>query len=180
MAGHGLNENTSSSADWFYVGHYGQLGPLTFDQMEELIRDGVVEQETYVWKNGMADWVVARQHLELRTLFSAQSTPPLPPPLPVRRTAPPVHTGSMIRGYDAWPVVGVPKSDRKRWIAGLLQLIIPGTGRMYLGYAAQGVIQFILFTPCGLGVGWLWSIIDGILILTGSVKLDGYGRLLED
>lgn len=73
----------------------------------------------------------------------------------------------------------LPKSDRSRVLAGVLQLIIPGTGRMYLGYAAQGVLQLFL-TPFGCGVGWLWSVIDGLIILTGGVKLDGYGRRLND
>jgi hypothetical protein len=50
---------------------------------------------------------------------------------------------------------------------------------MYLGYAAQGVIQFLLF-PCGLGVGWFWSVIDGIYILSGGLKMDGYGRRIDE
>ena len=49
---------------------------------------------------------------------------------------------------------------------------------MYLGYAAYGVLQLV-FTLC-FGIGYLWSIIDGIIILTGGIKLDGYGRQLPD
>ncbi|RYG37576.1 TM2 domain-containing protein [bacterium] len=69
------------------------------------------------------------------------------------------------------------KSDRSRALGGVLQLIIPGAGRIYLGYSAIGVLQLILW-PCG--VGWIWGFIDGIVILTGGVRMDGYGRHLTD
>ena len=69
-------------------------------------------------------------------------------------------------------------SERSRVLAGVLQLLIPGVGRIYLGYAAYGVMQLLL-VPCLL-VGWLWSVIDGIVILAGGVRLDGYGRHLGE
>lgn len=71
----------------------------------------------------------------------------------------------------------MPRSDKSRTTGGVLQLIVPGIGRIYLGYPAIGVLQLIL-TPCG--VGWLWSIIDGVIILAGGVRMDGYGRQLND
>lgn len=168
------------SAEWYYVGHYGELGPLTIEQMEELIRDGVIDRETFVWKQGMSEWQPAAGHVDLsfhfQTAALAPSMPP-PPPVPVRTMAPATpHPQWYGQG---WPIVEAPRSDRKRWIAGLLQLLIPGTGRMYLGYAAQGAVQLILF-PFGCGIGWLWSVIDGVYILVGGLKLDGYGRKLDD
>ncbi len=72
---------------------------------------------------------------------------------------------------------GIPKSDKSRVVGGLLN-ILPGFGRFYLGYAAHGVLQ--LFTVALCGIGFVWSIIDGIYILLGGVKYDGYGRLIED
>jgi TM2 domain-containing membrane protein YozV len=71
---------------------------------------------------------------------------------------------------------GIVRSDRSRAIAGLLQ-VIPGVGRMYLGYWAHGVLQLV-FTMCGIGLFWSW--IDGLIILAGGVKLDGYGRRLPE
>jgi TM2 domain-containing membrane protein YozV len=70
----------------------------------------------------------------------------------------------------------VLRSDKNRTTAAFLQ-IIPGVGRMYLGYGAYGALQFLLMF-CG-GVGVIWSIIDGIMILSGAVKHDGYGRSLD-
>jgi TM2 domain-containing membrane protein YozV len=72
-----------------------------------------------------------------------------------------------------YPVV---PSDKSRNVAGTLQLL-PGFGRMYLGYGALGAMQFALAFCMGVGFAWSW--IDGILILSGRVKLDGYGRTLE-
>lgn len=189
--------------EWFYIGHYGQLGPLSADQMSDLIRDGVIERETYVWRPGMADWVRAKNISDfdvLLTKFQPGAPPPPPiapsamPPTPqstmtANPTAPPFAefptaqaplaqnyvpvyptTGSP---YDAYPV-----SDKSKVVAGVLQIIFPGLGRMYMGYLAHGFIQFIL-TFC-LFLGYVWSVLDGVLILSGAVKLDGHGRRLRD
>ena len=43
-------------ADWYYIGHYGQLGPLTREQIDELIDGGVIARDTFVWSTGMAEW----------------------------------------------------------------------------------------------------------------------------
>jgi TM2 domain-containing membrane protein YozV len=64
-------------------------------------------------------------------------------------------------------------SDKNRVLAGVLNFI-PGFGRFYLGYSSIGLLQFML-TPC-FGIGWIWSIIDGVGILAGACPEDGYGR----
>jgi len=69
--------------------------------------------------------------------------------------------------------VGYSKS---RLAGGLLNIFIPGVGRMYLGYVGIGVAQLLLTLVFGIGA--LWSLIDGILILTGSVVCDGNGHPL--
>ena len=69
------------------------------------------------------------------------------------------------------------RSDRSRALAGVLQLIFPGIGRIYLGYSAIGVLQLVS-SLCFFG--YIWSIIDGIIILTGGVRIDGFGRPMGD
>jgi TM2 domain-containing membrane protein YozV len=180
-------------AEWYYIGHYGQLGPLTREQIDELVDGGVIERETYVWHSGMSDWKPAIQVDALKTLLQGTdfSTPPPPPmrnmpsapqaasPVAYQSPAPSTGTDFFPNPYASYqPVYATIPSDRNRLVAGLLQLLIPGVGRMYLGYAAHGTLQLILF-PC-LGVGWFWSVVDGILILSGGLKLDGYGRRLQD
>jgi hypothetical protein len=179
------------AAEWYYVGHYGQLGPLTLDQVSELAQDGVIGVDTYVWKQGMSDWRQAREVIELRGYLSSGITEAAPPPTPVVTPPPsrswqplgpmatPTRSEGFPLGHGAWPSVGIaaPLSDKNRTVAGLLNFL-PGFGRFYLGYAAHGALQ--LFTAMMCGIGFIWSIIDGIYILAGGVKFDGYGRRLED
>jgi TM2 domain-containing membrane protein YozV len=96
---------------------------------------------------------------------------------PVQSSSPSWAAINPVSGYQ--PVFAGIRSDRSRAAAGILQLILPGVGRMYLGYLAYGVLQLLL-TIMTCGLLWLWSFIDGIIILTGGVKLDGYGRQLPD
>ena len=189
--GNAMSAPLSPPAEWFYVGFYGQLGPLTQDQMEELVRDGVIERDTYVWKAGMDQWAVAGAVSPFSISFvakAAHTPPPVPtgtPPVfkphePSIPHLPPVATGTSLAymSYDqAFLDQSLPRSDKNRVVAGVLQILLPGVGRMYLGYGAIGVLQFLLW-PCF--AGWVWSVVDGIMILTGSMKLDGYGRRLPE
>jgi hypothetical protein len=196
----------SIAADWYYIGHYGQLGPLTLDQMEELVAGGVIDRDTYVWKQGLPDWMPAGKTPEISAMFMDVKTnvAPPPPPSPGARTAGPTDPYGAVAGMGqqtrpAAPNFGISdpfgapadltmsmtsmspygsqRSDRSRILAGILQLIIPGVGRIYLGFSAIGVLQLVL-SLCG--VGFIWSFIDGILILVGNVRMDGYGRQLGD
>ena len=180
--------DVSAPADWYYVGHYGQLGPLTLGQMIELAGDGVIGADTYVWRNGMADWAAAGAVPELREALGVvqpelvpPGAPTNPPPAPVQAYAPLVPhqpASHSLPAQTSWQYVQAhaPKSDKNRILAGVLN-IVPGIGRLYLGYAAHGIMQLFL-APCL--VGFIWSWIDGIFILAGGVKLDGYGQRLED
>lgn len=172
-------------AEWYYIGHYGQLGPLTREQIDELIDGGVISRETYVWREGMSDWVVAQFCSELTMSFASSTVNQTPPPSPTTRpAAPPSYSPGA--SYPSPPTTPIPqgytglstlKSDKNRVLGGILQLIVPGLGRIYLGYSAIGVLQLVL-SACGVGVIWAW--IDAIIILSGGVSLDGYGRQLND
>ncbi|HSI72686.1 MAG TPA: GYF domain-containing protein [Fimbriimonas sp.] len=174
--------------EWYYIGHYGQLGPLTKDQVDELIQGGVIVRETYVWRVGMTDWVPASAAGDLASSFRIMQ-PAGPPPPPIGQVQPSALPPSYGTDYATAPPVSIThtsyhprvssvKSDRSRTAAGILQLVVPGVGRIYMGYAAIGVLQLVL-TVCG-GIGWIWSVIDGIVILGGGVKMDGYGRQMND
>jgi len=168
--------------DWFYVGHYGQLGPLTFEQVEELARDGVITADTYVWSTGMDDWrpagdVKDLQH-RVQTVVNASEPPAFAraaSPAATAATVNPYHPTGALSPYGQWG--SLPVSDKSRVTAGLLNLI-PGVGRLYLGYLAHGVLQILLTLTCGVGI--IWSFIDALFILTGGLKTDGYGRVLKD
>jgi TM2 domain-containing membrane protein YozV len=80
-------------------------------------------------------------------------------------------------GVDAY---GRPLSDKSKLAAGLLQIFLGafGVGRFYLGYTTIGLLQ-ILVTWLTCGVGGIWPLIDGIMILVGQVP-DAQGRTLRD
>ena len=185
------NRTAVQAAEWFYIGHYGQLGPLTRDQIDELITGGVIAKDTYIWRTGMSDWLHADHVPELKNSFAVADPFTMPPPPPSNKpTVSPVAPPLSPQGFGSWKndalapkpantlAYGGIKSDRSRVLAGILNLILPGVGRIYLGHMAHGVLQLVLVL-CG-GVGWVWSFVDGIIILSGGVKYDGYGRVLTD
>jgi hypothetical protein len=192
----------SEFATWYYVGTFGQLGPLTKEQVEELIEGGVIEKSTFMWKPGMPDWIPASNIPDLDLCFRKIQPFQSPPPFsgsqstvaPPQGFSSPVFDGSFTppaanlarggigqpQGYNrSQSPYGMSRSDKSRTVAGILQILIPGAGRIYLGYAALGVIQLIL-SLMSCFILHVWSIVDGILILSGQVRIDGYGRSLDD
>ena len=72
--------------------------------------------------------------------------------------------------------------------AGLLAIFVGAFGvhNFYLGYNGKAVAQLLLtlvgWILCGLGpiVAVIWSFIEGIMILVGSIDKDAEGRPLKD
>lgn len=58
-----------------------QAGPYQTPQLQQLVQNGQLTQQTYVWKPGMANWDIAGNIQELSGLFSNMAPPP-PPPVP--------------------------------------------------------------------------------------------------
>jgi TM2 domain-containing membrane protein YozV len=99
------------------------------------------------------------------------STPGAPPPPP----------------GPAIPAAGAPVLKSKL-AAGLLGIFLGGLGihRFYLGYNTIAVAQLILgllgFVTCGITsiAAAIWGLIEGILILTGSINRDAQGNPLAE
>jgi TM2 domain-containing membrane protein YozV len=114
------------------------------------------------------------------------SVPPPPPPPPSPGYAgytqpglPPGAYGvSSQAPYGLHPVTGIPYSDKSKIVAGLLNILIPiGIGRFYIGDTKLGVLQLVVaIVTCGIGT--LWSLIDGIIILATDSK-DAQGYMLR-
>jgi TM2 domain-containing membrane protein YozV len=71
-------------------------------------------------------------------------------------------------------------SDKSKVIAGVLQIVLGafGAGRFYTGHIGLGIAQ-IAVTWLTCGVGGVWPLVDGILMLIGRVT-DAQGRPLRD
>jgi TM2 domain-containing membrane protein YozV len=92
-------------------------------------------------------------------------------------TAPPAVYAAAPYGVD--PLSGLPYSDKSKLAAGLLGIFFGGlgVGRFYTGHVGLGVAQ-LLVSLVTFGVGALWGLIDGIMMLAGNSR-DAQGRPLR-
>lgn len=79
---------------------------------------------------------------------------------------------------------GYPGTEQKsRLVAGLLGILLGGLGihRFYLGYTAIGILQIVV-TVLTFGLGALWGLIEGIMIIVGSssFRADARGVPLKE
>ncbi len=68
----------------YMVGVNGQqYGPCNWNQLQQMMQQGILTQQTYVWKQGMTQWQKAGEVQELTPLFQG-SAPQMPgvPPIP--------------------------------------------------------------------------------------------------
>ncbi|MFG1922495.1 NINE protein [Cryptosporangium sp. NPDC048952] len=116
---------------------------------------------------------------------------------------PPTYAGAAAYGID--PKSGRPFSEKSKLAAGLLQLLpgfflgLGGIGRLYAGHSVMGTAQLVTsllgwgsfwLAICGsflivpllfffvYAAGWLWFVIDGIVLMAGN-PTDGEGRPLR-
>ena len=69
----------------YMVGVNGQqAGPFDWNQLQQLVSQGQLTQQTYVWKQGKANWDFAGNVQELQPLFMNAAPPQMPgmPPMP--------------------------------------------------------------------------------------------------
>ena len=65
----------------YMVGINGQqFGPCDWNQLQQLVQQGLLTHQTYVWKQGMPQWQMAGEVMELTPLF--QGNAPQMPPMP--------------------------------------------------------------------------------------------------
>ena len=77
------------------------------------------------------------------------------------------------------------KKKKSKIAAGLLGIFLGGLGvhNFYLGYTGKAVAQLLIsILTCGIGAGisGIWGLIEGIMILTGSINVDANGVPLKD
>ncbi|MEU5264486.1 DUF1707 domain-containing protein [Amycolatopsis sp. NPDC021455] len=104
----------------------------------------------------------AQPTMQLPMYAPPVANPYAPPPTPY---APPM------------PYAPVPYSYRSKTVAGVLQIVLPfGVGRFYTGQVGLGLLQ--LFVVLVTGIGFLWPMIDGVMLLKDG-GLDAQGRPLR-
>lgn len=69
----------------YFIGINGQqYGPYDWNKLQQLVQQDQLTQQSYVWKNGMAQWEFAGNVAELAPLFqgTAPQMPGMPPTMP--------------------------------------------------------------------------------------------------
>jgi hypothetical protein len=80
--------------------------------------------------------------------------------------------------FGVHPISGIPYSEKSKVVAGLLQIFVPCAGRFYTGHTTIALVQLAV-TIVTCGVGALWPMVDGVLMLMGKVP-DSEGRVLRE
>ena len=74
---------------------------------------------------------------------------------------------------------------KSKMVAGILGILLGALGvhNFYLGYTGKAVAQLLIsLLSCGVlsFASAIWGLIEGIMILTGSINVDGNGKPLSD
>ncbi len=139
------------------IGGDGRLyGPANPDQLRLWVSQGRAGPQTLAQPEGSLEWKPLATFPDFAGLVAP--LPLAPPPL----------------------LAGDPR--KSKLAAGLLGIFLGGIGvhRFYLGYTGIAIAQIVvtLFT---CGVGQIWGLIEGILILTGSgITTDADGLTLKE
>ena len=85
--------------------------------------------------------------------------------------------------YEGVDVEGIEEQPQKSAIAaGLLGIFLGtfGVHNFYLGYTQKAVGQLILgLLMITSPISAVWGLIEGIMILTGEIKVDGHGNKIK-
>jgi len=152
---------------WYYAIGQEQKGPVTDEQLQGLVKDGVITGDTLVWREGLASWQA------YRTVVPPGAAPPAAAPLPEAGGVPaaPVTAGSVGAAFnrgvseeeffknDYTVSIGYAWSRGWRAFTGNAGLML-GAGLLILLVAmVGGVIPFaslIITGPLTGGLYWLY------------------------
>ena len=69
--------------EWFYVDENSeQVGPLPIPALKELFAKKTVDEDTFFWRDGQAEWLPLGDIIALKAKLKPPPTPKLPPPPP--------------------------------------------------------------------------------------------------
>jgi hypothetical protein len=74
---------------WYYEQHAAPHGPLTAEQLQQLVHKRAIEPTALVWREGLAEWTTA-EAAGFVAVPARAVPPPLPVPPPVVAAAPQV------------------------------------------------------------------------------------------
>jgi TM2 domain-containing membrane protein YozV len=103
----------------------------------------------------------------------------------VQQPAPPPPQWGAQPGYPPAPMPMVNDPRKSKVAAGILGICLGSFGvhNFYLGYTGKAVAQLLItILSCGILaiVSGIWGLVEGIMILTGSINTDAAGVPLKD
>ncbi len=115
------------------------------------------------------------------------SPPPAPPPLFCSRCGAQNHPLAASCANCGAPLFSSVRNPgaKSKMAAGLLAFLLGALGvhNFYLGYTGKGVGQLLLsILSFGLlsWVSWIWAVVEGVQIFTGTIATDANGVPLTD
>lgn len=149
------------------IGDGKSYGPYTVDELQRFSAEGRVTAISMLCAQDGSAWTPAYSVLGSAGGLPPGSLPPIAPPPPT---------------FGPPPVNPALKS---RLAAGLFGVLLGmlGIHNFYLGYNGRGIAQLLIsILSCFwlAPVVWIWALIEGILIFTGSIATDASGFPLRD
>jgi|SRR3954468_1852013 hypothetical protein len=132
-----------------------QYGPVSAEQVKVWLASNRANAQTMAQAEGTSEWKPLGQFPEFSSILTQTVAPPVLP------------SGEELKSKLA---------------AGLFGIFLGGLGihRFYLGYTGIAIAQIVV-TLLTCGIGHLWGVVEGILILAGStITTDADGRPLRD
>lgn len=125
---------------WRYVQNGQPSAPVDTTALAALLTNGTLSPDTYVWKEGMANWLAAKSLPEF-----ASCRPASPPPMP------PVPSAPVIPTPPSAPASATEDIDRNRafaiisylWLLFIVGLIAAPNSKFAKYHANQGLVLFL-------------------------------------
>jgi hypothetical protein len=161
---------------WLSVGDGQTYGPYTVEELRAMSAQGRLNGSSMVCEEGAQQWAAASA-----VLFAGEGAPPPPPP-----NAPPVQPPPFAQAaYPSGSMAAQNPNAKSKIAAGLFGILLGwlGVHNFYLGYIGKGVAQLLITVlSCGWlwPASWIWGLIEGIMILSGTTKTDAQGVPLRD
>jgi len=145
--------NSASMSTWRYVQNGQPSAPMDAAALSALLTNGTLPPDTYVWKEGMTNWLAAKSLPEFancRPAASPPAAPPTVPPLPAAPSAP-AAVGAAPPSLPALPSPEAEDIEKNRafaiisylWILFVVGLIAAPNSKFAKYHANQGLVLFL-------------------------------------
>lgn len=160
---------------WYYGKNKKPVGPISFEELQDLANEGEIGHDTLVWSESLPVWVKASEIASLVVSATASVEPPEPPEMPLRTAHPMVQPAPAgpVAVFAPSPAPYVPARTSGLAVASLVLslLWLAGFGSLLaiiFGGVAVGQIGKSSGLLTGKGMAWA-GVILGILGLTPLV-----------